>query len=34
MKLDRPGGLDSLPTDDLDRAKAAVWDLLHRKATP
>ncbi|GAA2752648.1 TetR/AcrR family transcriptional regulator [Kitasatospora cinereorecta] len=34
VKLQRPGGLDTLPAEDLDRAEAAVWDLLHRKATP
>ncbi|GLW52733.1 HTH-type transcriptional repressor FatR [Kitasatospora phosalacinea] len=33
VKLVRPaGGLDALPAEDLDRAEAAVWDLLHRKA--
>ncbi|WP_406197395.1 TetR/AcrR family transcriptional regulator [Kitasatospora sp. NBC_01560] len=30
----RPGGLAALGADDLDRAEAAVWDLLHRKAAP
>ncbi|MFE2722119.1 TetR/AcrR family transcriptional regulator [Kitasatospora sp. NPDC059327] len=33
VKLRRPGGLDTLPPEDLDRAEAAVWDLLHRKAS-
>ncbi|MGX2993378.1 TetR/AcrR family transcriptional regulator [Streptomyces sp. JNUCC 64] len=31
VRLQRPGGLEALDPDDLDRAEAAVWDLLHRK---
>lgn len=34
VKLRRPGGLPTLPAEDLDRAEAAVWDLLHRKVSP
>ncbi|MFB7614536.1 TetR/AcrR family transcriptional regulator [Kitasatospora sp. NPDC056181] len=34
VRLRRPGGLAALGPGDIDRAEAAVWDLLHRRAAP